>query len=353
MIKKVISNLYHHHLNSLKPESKRLYLTWKDRFINHLHQEFTKILRNSSSSSSIINEDTVINQFKALQQSNPNTLMQIISSFFINHHNSEQNKFKSSTLWNGYAAIGCYLRLVVKYELKSEAPSIEKLLKNYQKQEETKTSSSFSNDQINNYLQQAPNDMNHLIKKVYVILGTYGLLRIGETAYLQFEDIEYDEQRNIINVALHREKQSGPKALSNYIITNNDHVNIISQYIKKFSKDQRKGRFFRYFNDKDEPTNKQIGKNTIASYPQEIASFLNLNNPSSYTGHSLRKTGATLLADSGVDVINIQRAGGWSSPNIASKYVQQSSSIKNTISSAISQQIQSTTTSSSSTTFCK
>jgi hypothetical protein len=42
-----------------------------------------------------------------------------------------------------------------------------------------------------------------------------------------------------------------------------------------------------------------VGKNTIAGVQKQIATFLGLENPGSYTGHALRVTSATVMADEG------------------------------------------------------
>lgn len=62
--------------------------------------------------------------------------------------------------------------------------------------------------------------------------------------------------------------------------------------------------------------------------PQKIAIFLNLPNANNYTGHCLRRTSATFLADSGADVQMLKRLGGWRSSNVAEGYVEESVSNK-------------------------
>jgi integrase len=64
-----------------------------------------------------------------------------------------------------------------------------------------------------------------------------------------------------------------------------------------------------------------MGKNTIGGYPSRVATFLCLECPSNYSGHALRRTSATWLAHSGVDIINLKRFGGWASDSVAQGYV--------------------------------
>lgn len=67
-----------------------------------------------------------------------------------------------------------------------------------------------------------------------------------------------------------------------------------------------------------------VGKNTFGSLPQKIAAFLKLPEPSLYTGHCFRRTSATFLADSGADITNLKRHGGWKSSTVAEGYIEES-----------------------------
>lgn len=78
-----------------------------------------------------------------------------------------------------------------------------------------------------------------------------------------------------------------------------------------------------------------VGKNTFASIPSKIAKFLGLPNAEAYTGHSFRRTSATLLANTGVDVLALKRHGGWKSDTIAEGYVADSLSNKNEMANRI------------------
>ena len=78
-----------------------------------------------------------------------------------------------------------------------------------------------------------------------------------------------------------------------------------------------------------------VGKNKIGQYPRIIASFLCLLNVEKYTGHAFRRTASTWMADSGVDVINLKRFGGWKSDATAQSYVAESKAIKRSLAEKI------------------
>lgn len=54
-----------------------------------------------------------------------------------------------------------------------------------------------------------------------------------------------------------------------------------------------------------------------------------------YTGHCYRRTSASLLADSGADILTLKRHGGWKSSTVAEGYVEDSITNKIKISKCI------------------
>ncbi|KAJ8973823.1 hypothetical protein NQ317_001186 [Molorchus minor] len=67
-----------------------------------------------------------------------------------------------------------------------------------------------------------------------------------------------------------------------------------------------------------------VGKNTMGKIPSVVASYLKLSDVACYTGHCLRRSSATLLADAGVDITTIKRHAGWKSTTVAEGYVENS-----------------------------
>ena len=82
-----------------------------------------------------------------------------------------------------------------------------------------------------------------------------------------------------------------------------------------------------------------IGKHKFSKMPNEIALFLELENPETYTGHTFRRTAATLLAQSGVSMLRLKNLGGWKSDSTAQGYCDDSVSNKQKTSAMISTNI--------------
>ena len=70
--------------------------------------------------------------------------------------------------------------------------------------------------------------------------------------------------------------------------------------------------------------NQNIGINTFGGMPKIVAKYLQLENPELYTGHTFRRTSATLLADTGASLLTIKRHGGWKSNSVAEGYIENS-----------------------------
>lgn len=68
--------------------------------------------------------------------------------------------------------------------------------------------------------------------------------------------------------------------------------------------------------------------------------YLKLDNANLYTGHSFRRTSATLLADSGANITAIKRHGGWLSDKVAEGYIEESVGNKRKIGKMITSSIQ-------------
>lgn len=91
-----------------------------------------------------------------------------------------------------------------------------------------------------------------------------------------------------------------------------------------------------------------MGINTLSKIPSRIAMFLNLEDPALYTGHCLRRSSATLLANAGANMTILKRHGGWKSSSVAEGYLEDS--VQNKI--QIAEKIQGSNVSASSRTIC-
>ena len=82
-------------------------------------------------------------------------------------------------------------------------------------------------------------------------------------------------------------------------------------------------RFFLNFFD-GKCTCQPVGITTMGQIPKQVATWLSLPDPQLYTGHSFRRTLATLLVDGGDDLTDLKRHGGWKSSTVAECYINES-----------------------------
>lgn len=129
-------------------------------------------------------------------------------------------------------------------------------------------------------------------------------------------------------------------------VVENPYREIINNYIQKRPNIDINKLFFNYKNGKC--TKQTVGINKIGSYPQNISEFLGLEEPKLYTGHSFRRTSATLLANTGASITSLKRHGGWKSAQVAEGYVESSINNKRKICKKITDSIATTNDSSSS-----
>lgn len=154
--------------------------------------------------------------------------------------------------------------------------------------------------------------------------GFYCGLRSCELVALYWEDLNFAQEGILVQIKKSKTDQAGvgatklmPKLPEEAICP----VYYYTKYREHFT--ELTGRLFRQFQG-GKFIKSPLGKNAIASVPREVAMFLGLSNPHLYTGHSLRVSSATTLADEGADILELKRHGRWSSNTVAEEYVRES-----------------------------
>jgi hypothetical protein len=95
------------------------------------------------------------------------------------------------------------------------------MIQNWEKHEEKKKSEAFTVDEIEKYLNSAPNDNFHYIREAVAAIAIPGLLRGIEVSEIMFGDVQLHAaiDTRMYSVKIHRKKQKGPKIQSRFIIT--------------------------------------------------------------------------------------------------------------------------------------
>ncbi|KAK4886547.1 hypothetical protein RN001_002818 [Aquatica leii] len=180
-----------------------------------------------------------------------------------------------------------------------------------------KKSKILDDSQINKFLNEA-NDQCYLGIKVILIMGYSGAMRRDELTQMVIDDIQFKEDS--IHVQIPKTKNNVSRL---FVITKQTWISIIQKYVALRPFNVSSKRFFLTYRNGRCITS-PIGINKIGQVPRVIAQFLQLSNPSLYTGHCFRRSSATHLADCGGDLLTIKRHGGWKSSAVAEGYVETS-----------------------------
>ena len=118
-----------------------------------------------------------------------------------------------------------------------------------------------------------------------------------------------------INIRFQRTKVTGVPEKMLALITGRLEVPAIMEYAACFSKDQQTGRYFRKLSATRggvgiTSTKQNVGHNTSAKTAYRIAIRLGLEEPILYTGHTFRRSAATICAESGMTLSEIQLFSG-------------------------------------------
>ena len=156
-----------------------------------------------------------------------------------------------------------------------------------------------------------------------LIVGVSGALRREELTFLQVQHIKDMGSYILIEIPNTKTNVRKEFTISSGDIENVDLLVIFRKYSSLRPSPTENSRFFLGYRS-GKCTRQSVGINTIGGMPKKIAEFLKLPIPSNYTGHSFRRTSATILADAGADITTLKRHGSWKSSNVAEGYIENS-----------------------------
>lgn len=169
--------------------------------------------------------------------------------------------------------------------------------------------------------------------QVIAIIGLHGACRSDELYKLQVGN--FDDRQSVMVVSLLDTKTKKDRS---FCITEkksgDSFLETIRKYIALRPHNVQHDKFFINYRQQ-KCTVQPVGINTIYKIPQKIAEFLKLPNPEMYTGHCFRRSAATMVADSGADLVTVKRLGGWQSSSVAETYIEESVTNKIAVSKCI------------------
>ena len=200
---------------------------------------------------------------------------------------------------------------------------VKDIIKKMQKESAPKQAAIFSAEQIDYFVLNAPETLDNKIKKIIALIAIQGALRISELTNLDYNDITLLDNGSM-SIRIKSSKTDQAARGHNFIVTPNCKpelccVTRIKEYLELF--DEKEGRLFRSATKSGKLSKQPIGINTIGKLPGYIATFLKLPNIAEYTGHSFRRTSATILSEKGIGIVELKQHGRWRSSSVAERYV--------------------------------
>lgn len=194
----------------------------------------------------------------------------------------------------------------------------------------TKQASVFVEENLKNFNQmKLPKSQQYL--QVVANICVNGLLRIDDCDRIQWSDVEI--LKDGVKISVKGGKTNTPYEFMLLFDGNQGSgAVLVKDYYFSVPKDMRKGKFFKVFRQsKVENSNiegnyiqQNLGINSLRKCPQMIAKLLNLPHPESFTGHSFRRTGATMFANHGCSTKQLKALGRWKSEDVADRYIEHS-----------------------------
>lgn len=258
---------------------------------------------------------------------------------FCYHLHADGEGFAPTTIWSKQACVAGLFQSIGLGDPKEKHPLLGKTLKAWSKSTSKKKAKTFTKDEVLRYFVIAGAEHEPWQRAATAVMIAT-VARTGDIVEQTWEHVRRINEGYIFGVFRVKSDKGEKGDYQDVLITNKVFVDAIDKYIQLFKKEEwRCGRFFMYFDKKMQPKkNGQVGHNRFAELPSKVALALGYTDAESklYTGHSFRRTAASLLAESGLSMILLKIAGNWSSDKAAQGYIDTSMGTKRSIAGAFS-----------------
>ncbi|KAJ8669314.1 hypothetical protein QAD02_000573 [Eretmocerus hayati] len=189
-----------------------------------------------------------------------------------------------------------------------------------------------TSQQLHTFCNFAPDDEYFLIK-VILIVGVIGCCRKSELVYLMMKYVTVTASSILIDI---------PPEVTKTFTANTFSIvgpfyTIVRRYLES-RKNIANERFFLVYRS-GSFIDCACGDKTIGSVPKVVAKFLGLPEPERYTSHSIRRSSATVYAESGCTDTELRLHGRWKSNSCASGYLEDTDIRRHKVSAQITNAI--------------
>jgi site-specific recombinase XerD len=251
------------------------------------------------------------------------------------YYSSLSETLKATTVTSRFSILRTMLHTNGIFERDNEAwHRIFKACQVKGKGEDVTQASIFSADNIKKYFETVENSTATLVQRVVFAIGMSTGFRKSELYQLKHNDVTVvrDDAGAVqkIVVAVSNRKTDAPDTKENqqraFVVRHLIHIDVrpfIEQYINlRDNKITLPWFFMQVRNNK--MVNQRVGEHSLADVTKEVARFLNLSAPESYTAHSFRRTNATLIANAGASPHQVTTSLGWKDTKTSMRYIAHS-----------------------------
>lgn len=284
-----ISEPYINHLMDIK--SKSVYDKWSKRYSDYA-------------------------KTRNIEENNVTTFMNWLCSM------NDSKQFAPTTIVTAGSCVNSRMKLSNNINFMNHI-LVKDLIKKICRNHAPKQAAAFSSEQIEQFVLNASDSLDIEVKKLIAQIGIQGALRVSELVNLEYNDVTFLEN-GAVDIFIKKSKTDPASKGHHFIITPNCNpklccVTRLQKYMDLM--DTKMGRLFRKISPSGKPTRQPIGINTMGTLPRFIAHFLDLTNVDEFSGHSFRRTSATLLSEQGVSLVELKQHGRWKSSSVAERYV--------------------------------
>jgi len=171
--------------------------------------------------------------------------------------------------------------------------------------------------------------------RIILLIGLHGCMRCDELLQLCFDDVKVTDSGLDINIKSSKTDSNGT-GFRFFALSSETAWKCPLEAWKKYTDlvHNKTGRIFRQCRN-GSFTKQPSGRSFFLNLPKKIAEHLELQEFKKYTGHSIRRTSATWLAESGASVMQLKKFGRWTSDTVAQSYVDCSENTKRQFSALI------------------
>lgn len=227
--------------------------------------------------------------------------------------------FKPSSLWTKFSMLKKSLLVNDNVDI-STFGKVMAFMKNKNINYLPKKSKTLTVEECRKFLAEAPDDL--LLCKTVLVFGLYGACRRDELLKLTIDDI--DDHEKYVLVKLRDTKTHTPRS---FVIPDVSSTFNPYEFYRRYASLRpphvTTRRFFLGYRE-GKCVSQPAGMHTIGGVPKRVATFLGLDHPENYTGHCLRRSGASMVAESCGNILPVKQIGGWKSSKVAEQYVEQS-----------------------------